>query len=234
MNTGIQDAFNLAWKLTMVLRGNAPETLLESYSAEREPVARSVVSLSDNLASIATLRYPISQAIRNRLMPILAGFEVLEHRIVERLAEIGVNYRRSPIVGQHGRWYTAGPVPGDRAPGLFNLLRGSRHVVFLFTGSHPEKEDLRAFGNIARYMRDGYPDEVTTHLIAREDLDWPGSKVLDPDGRAHHAYSAGVPCVYLIRPDGYIGFRSLSSDPLPLLEHMNRVYEPPMTGDVPV
>ncbi len=72
MNTGIQDACNLAWKLSMVLRGNAPDTLLASYSAEWVPVARSVVSLTGNLASIATLRHPVPQGIRNRLLPMLA------------------------------------------------------------------------------------------------------------------------------------------------------------------
>ena len=87
---------------------------------------------------------------------------------------------------------------------------------------------MRAFGNIDRYMREGYPDEVKTYLVARSDVEWQGNKVLDLDGKAHHAYATGVPSVYVIRPDGYVGFRSLSSDPLPLLEHLNRVYEPPL------
>lgn len=234
MNTGIQDACNLAWKLAMVLRGHAPESLLESYTAEREPVARSVLALTDNMTALATLRHPVSQKIRNRLIPILAGFDVLQHRLVDRLAEVSVNYRHSPIVGQSGRWYTASPVPGDRAIDaplgagrrLFDLLLGPCHVVLLFTAEHPQEDDLRGFENIARYMRDGYPQEVCTWLVARADLPWNGLKLIDGDGQAHHAYSAAVPCVYLIRPDGYVGFRSLSSDPLPLLEHLNRVYEP--------
>ncbi len=236
MNTGIQDAYNLAWKIGMVLRGNAPEALLESYTAEREPVARSVVTLTENLTTIATLRHPIPQKIRNRLLPILAGFEVLEQRLVNRLAEISVNYRGSPVVGQAGRWYTAVGLPGDRALDatlggdrrLFDWLRGTRHVVLLFSAEHPDEETLRGFENIERYMREGYAAEVTTYLIARADFAWPGPLVLDVDGAAHHNYAAGVPCVYLIRPDGYIGFRSLGSDPLPLLEYLNRVYEPPM------
>jgi 2-polyprenyl-6-methoxyphenol hydroxylase-like FAD-dependent oxidoreductase len=236
MNTGIQDAHNLAWKLAMVLRGNAPESLVESYSAEREPVARSVLALTENLTSIATLRHPISQKIRNRLIPILAGFEILEHRLVDRLAEMSINYRSSPIVGQAGRWYTAGPMPGDRAPDanlgegrhVVDLLRGTTHVVLLFAGDHPGEEEMRGFGNIDRYMREGYPGEISTYLIARGDLAWQGRMVVDRDGNAHHAYTAGVPCVYVIRPDGYIGFRSLSADPLPVLGHLTQVYEPPM------
>ena len=228
MNTGIQDSYNLAWKLAMVLRGNAPDTLLDSYTAERRPVARSVSALTENFASIASLRSPIPQGIRNRLIPVLAGFEVFEHRLVDRLAEISVNYRNSPAVGQFGRWYAAGPAAGDRAPRVFDLLRGTRHVVLLFAAEHTEKEDVRGFQNIERYMRDGYGSEISTHLIARTEMSWSGPMILDHDGAAHHAYGAGVPCVYLIRPDGYVGFRSLSADPLPLLEYLNRVYEPPM------
>ncbi len=235
MNTGIQDSFNLAWKLAMVLRGNAPDSLLASYTMEREAVASSVLALTENIASIANLRWPVSQQIRNRAMPILAGLEVVESRLVNRLAELSGNYRRSSIVGQTGRWYIATPLPGDRAPNsalgngrqLFELWR-ERHVVLLFTGEHPAAEDLRGFTNIDRYMRQGYPDEIVTYLVARIGVDWEGSKIVDTDGGIHRSYSAGVPCLYLIRPDGYVSFRSLSADPLPLIEHLNRVYEPPM------
>jgi 2-polyprenyl-6-methoxyphenol hydroxylase-like FAD-dependent oxidoreductase len=235
MNTGIQDAYNLAWKLAMVIRGDAPDSLLDSYTAEREPVARSVLALTGNLNAIATLRHPISQKIRNRLIPILASFDIVEHRLVERLAEIGINYRGSPIVGESGKWYAAGPMPGDRAldadlggKPLFDILHGSRHAVLLFAAEHPEAEDMRAFANIHRYMHDGYKDQIDTWLIARREVPWSGSMLLDPDGHAHHAYAAGVPCVYLVRPDGYVGFRSLTPDPLPLLEFLNRIFEPPV------
>jgi hypothetical protein len=192
------------------------------------------------MTAIATLRHPISQRLRNRLVPLLAGFEVLEQRLVDRLAEMSVGYRNSPIVSQSGRWYGTGPVPGDRAKDaivargehLFDFLLGTKHVVLLFTAEHVDEEQMRNFENIFRYMRDGYPEDVITYLVVRGDVDWPGPKIHDEDGNAHHGYAAGVPCLYLIRPDGYVGFRSLSTDPLPLLEHLNRIYEPPMKEDM--
>lgn len=241
MNTGIQDAYNLAWKLGMVFRGNAPESLLESYGAERQPVGKSMLALTSNMDAIAAMRHPISQGVRNRLLPILAGFEVFEQRIASRLAEISVNYRRSPIVGQSGRWYGSGPNPGDRAVDapvgsgkrVFDLLGGTRHAVLIFTAEHPGEDDLRNLSNLERYMRDGYPREVSTHVISRAELPGRASTIIDSGGAAHHAYAAGVPCIYLVRPDGYVGFRGLTTDPLPLLEHLNRVYEPPME-EVPV
>lgn len=234
MNTGVQDAFNLAWKLALVVAGTAPESLLESYSQEREPVARGVLALTDNMMSIATLRQPVSQKIRNRLIPILAGFDIIQQRLINRLAETSITYRGSPIVGQHGRWYASGPLPGDRALDaslkggrrIFDLLRGPGFTLLLFTAESPGKEVMRDFTNIARYMRDGYTGEVRTWLIARSELEWGGEVALDLEGTAHQRYVAGLPCLYLIRPDGYIGFRSLSSYAMPLLEYLNQIFEP--------
>jgi 2-polyprenyl-6-methoxyphenol hydroxylase-like FAD-dependent oxidoreductase len=56
MNTGIQDAANLAWKLALVLGGQAPDSLLDSYERERRPVAREVISTADRLTRLATMR----------------------------------------------------------------------------------------------------------------------------------------------------------------------------------
>jgi 2-polyprenyl-6-methoxyphenol hydroxylase-like FAD-dependent oxidoreductase len=56
MNTGVQDAFNLGWKLATVIRGEAGETLLNSYHAERYPVAASVIDFTGALTKIGTLR----------------------------------------------------------------------------------------------------------------------------------------------------------------------------------
>ena len=70
MNTGIQDAFNLAWKLALVMRDRAPVQLLGSYHVEREPVARGVLNLTDRITRMATIRNPIVQTARNILLPI--------------------------------------------------------------------------------------------------------------------------------------------------------------------
>ena len=123
MNTGIQDAYNLAWKLALVLSGKSPASLLDSYTTEREPVAGDVLSLTSRMTALATLRHPVPQHLRNRIMPLLAQFEVIEQRFLSRLGETSTNYRSSPIVSQYGRWWASKPVPGDRAPGIGDLLR---------------------------------------------------------------------------------------------------------------
>ena len=103
MNTGIQDAYNLAWKLGMLLRGNAPETLLDSYTAERQPVALSVATLAENLTSLAALRRPISQGIRNRLAPILASRQLRQVNPADLQSAGKFTYLPSRQLGHVGR-----------------------------------------------------------------------------------------------------------------------------------
>jgi len=67
MNTGIQDAFNLAWKLGLVIHDRSPASLLDSYNEEREPVAKMVLNLTDRLTRMATLQSPFGQQLRDAL-----------------------------------------------------------------------------------------------------------------------------------------------------------------------
>ena len=69
MNTGIGDAINLAWKLAAVLRGHAPDSLLDSYEAERIGFARRLVATTDRVFSFATAEGRIADIIRTRIVP---------------------------------------------------------------------------------------------------------------------------------------------------------------------
>jgi 2-polyprenyl-6-methoxyphenol hydroxylase-like FAD-dependent oxidoreductase len=233
MNAGIQDVHNLAWKLALTVQGKAAPSVLDSYGPERESTARSVMGLTEQLSTVSNLRSPVSQKIRNRMLPFLAQFEIFQQRISRQVANAGLNYRNSPIVSQHGRWYSPGPEPGERAldatladgSRLFDRLPGTKHAVLLFTAEHPSADSLRGFSNIARYMREGYPDDVRTILISRAGIDWDGEHIVDLSGTLHHRYGAGLPCAYVIRPDRYIGYRGLSTEPMPVLEYFGHLFE---------
>jgi 2-polyprenyl-6-methoxyphenol hydroxylase-like FAD-dependent oxidoreductase len=235
LNAGIQDAHNLAWKLAVAVRGRASELVLESYAVERQYAGRAVLALTEQLSAIANLRNPVSQQIRNRLLPVLAQFDIVQQRIARRIANAGLNYRDSPLVSQAGRWYSLGPAPGDQAldapiaggARLFDRIACARHVVLMFTGEQPSSENLRGFENTARYMHEGYAEGVQTILVSRAAMDWPGEKIVDVDGAIHHRYGAGLPCVYILRPDRYVGFRALSAEPMPVLEYFGRLSEEP-------
>ena len=212
MNTGIQDAFNLAWKLGLVAQGIASPRLLESYETERMPVARSVVNLTDRMTRTATARNPAIQHLRNVLVPLVSGIRFVKEAVAERLSEVAIDYRGTPWVENHG----LGPVhAGDRAPDvvlfdraaglerrLFELLKAPGFVLLAFEGYEGPaagQEILRGLpGKIYRIMRPG--QEQT-----------PGA-LEDRDCRARMVYGAGEEgLLVLIRPDGYVGYRGANS-----------------------
>jgi 2-polyprenyl-6-methoxyphenol hydroxylase-like FAD-dependent oxidoreductase len=92
MNTGIQDAANLAWKLAYVLRGKANGSLLDSYERERRPIAREVVSTTDRLTRLATLRSPVARRLRNALISMVGRIGQLPEKLARNLAGLDVAY----------------------------------------------------------------------------------------------------------------------------------------------
>src|SRR5919206_1059048 len=93
MNTGIQDAANLAWKLDYVLHAKANGSLLDSYERERRPVAREVVSTTDRLTRLATLRSPLARRLRNAGLQLAGRTDSLPRRLAINLAELDIVYR---------------------------------------------------------------------------------------------------------------------------------------------
>jgi hypothetical protein len=114
MNTGMQDAFNLAWKLALVCRGTLPaEALLGSYSPERSPVGDKVLADTGRLTQTATLRNPVAIAARNFAVSLLTGLPAVREALAQNFSEITIGYPRSPLNGPH---LSHGPAPGERMP----------------------------------------------------------------------------------------------------------------------
>jgi 2-polyprenyl-6-methoxyphenol hydroxylase-like FAD-dependent oxidoreductase len=114
MNTGMQDAFNLAWKLALVCRGGVrPKVLLDSYSNERSAVGRKVLDDATRLTSLALMRNPIAQAIRNSLGHLLLSLTPVRKAMAQNFSEIDISYPHSPLTGPAARGI-GGPVPGER------------------------------------------------------------------------------------------------------------------------
>ncbi len=105
MNTGLQDAWNLAWKLDLALRNHASEALLDSYGAERLPVIRSVITTTDLMTRAMGTPSRIAQTLRDAIIPMVSRLAPFQHAFVERLSELGIAYGGSPIVEGPGRRY---------------------------------------------------------------------------------------------------------------------------------
>ena len=186
MNTGIQDAHNLGWKLAAVLKGAAP-ALIDTYQEERLPVAASVLGLSNEL-----------------MRKVMATHSFGAARDDGRTLQLGVGYRASSL-SRDDRSETAGLRAGDRAPDatglvtqvgatrLFELLRGA-HFTLLVFGETPDLTDIRS--------RLPWLDLRTLRIVG--DLHGPDD-VIDSEGHLADAYQPQPGSLVLIRPDGYVG-----------------------------
>jgi 2-polyprenyl-6-methoxyphenol hydroxylase-like FAD-dependent oxidoreductase len=131
MNTGIQDAMNLAWKLALVIRGYAPGSLLDSYERERKQVAREVVATTHRITRSATMRSRVSRRIRNVLLSGADRTGWLAARLARNLAEIDITYRSGwSVDGSTAveRWAPKGDAALPGADPAFRLVVPSAHA----------------------------------------------------------------------------------------------------------
>jgi 2-polyprenyl-6-methoxyphenol hydroxylase-like FAD-dependent oxidoreductase len=173
MNTGIQDACNLAWKLALVCRGLcAEEPLLESYSIERSAVGDEVLKNAGRLTEMAIMRGEIKQSIRNHLASLVFGLAPVRHKMADAMTEVSVGYPESPLSG-HGAHVSGGPAAGERAPireGELPVGSGDTPRFVLFT----EADDSSAL------LPARYPDLLESEI--RKPFHEGGLWLVRPDG----------------------------------------------------
>lgn len=114
MNTGMQDAINLAWKLALVIRGlSTAPALLDSYDPERRAVGAGVIAASGRLTRMATIQNPLARRVRNALMQFVLGLAPVQHALEGSMTETSIRYDDSPL---NGVSWEAGPRAGSRMP----------------------------------------------------------------------------------------------------------------------
>jgi 2-polyprenyl-6-methoxyphenol hydroxylase-like FAD-dependent oxidoreductase len=150
MNTGLQDVWNLVWKLDLVLRGHGTEQLLESYSAERLPVIRQVVETTHLMTRALGAPSRLAQALRDAVIPMVSRLAPFQHAFVERLSELGIAYRGSPIVeGPGARYFDDSMRGGTGIRSRFLLVcdrdadPATREAATQFCAAHPDVVEIR-------------------------------------------------------------------------------------------
>jgi 2-polyprenyl-6-methoxyphenol hydroxylase-like FAD-dependent oxidoreductase len=173
MNTGMQDAINLAWKLALVCRGvYDTDKLLDSYSAERGAIGDQVLKAAGRLTAVAVMKNHTAQTLRNLLGGFLFGLAPLRRAMADTLTEISIGYPDSPLNGApaHG---LGGPAPGDRiAPVAGQVPVGA--------GDAPRFSLFGAPGVAASGLLRDYPDLLEPSL--RPPLAEGGLSLARPDG----------------------------------------------------
>lgn len=130
MNTGMQDAFNLAWKLALVIEGAAKPSLLDSYSPERSAVGDQVLRNAGRLTEAATITDPLLQDVRNTVLRFAASFPQIQQKVAGQLGEMDIAYPDSPLTAKEGH-VASGPKAGERWPNRLPDGAGGRHFIAL-------------------------------------------------------------------------------------------------------
>jgi 2-polyprenyl-6-methoxyphenol hydroxylase-like FAD-dependent oxidoreductase len=222
MNTGIQDAYNLAWKLALVLRGIADEPLLDSYHAERHPVGEQLLKTTDRMFSVFTGHGVLARTARGRMAPHLASHVLTSHSarlwFLGTLSQLRIHYPHSPINVSAGSGWHDAPAPGDRAreadvmvddkPGrVYDVLRGTHHTVLLFTGFDEHARPAIELCRIAERLEKTYPGLVTARVVSAERFADHPLALGDANRSAHRQYQVDAASAFIIRPDAHVGYR---------------------------
>lgn len=221
LNTGVQDAFNLGWKLALVVSGAAPDTLLDTYPAERLPVARDVLRESDRMTRLILLRSGLLQRLRNRVVRTLLSWPAVEHRVARGMSGLD---RLLPGSTPAAAGTAGGGIPvGARlpsvplahpedAPALLPFLRDTRLTLLVFPD---EGGDPRSMADTASSSASRWAPHVAVVRIGSSPVDAADGVelLLDPAGHLRSACTAGRPGFVLVRPDGYVAAKDIGAVP---------------------
>ena len=153
MNTGIQDGYNLAWKLAMVLRGHAGAKLLDSYNEERLENAKELLKTTDIFFNLAASPEPLMSFLRIHIFPYIAGaafkLGVVKRFIFPRISQIAINYRQSSL-SEHEGDDGLDVKAGDRMPyftvegaSVYDKLREPKFHVLSFSDGQETVGELK-------------------------------------------------------------------------------------------
>ena len=199
MNTGIQDALNLGWKLAFAATigpGSTLDPLLDSYEDERRPVARQVLALTHTLFWAEAASDPVARFVRGALAPLAAPavpYVLARRRLVAEgarlLSQLRVRYRQSELSVMGTPPHQRRPRPGDRLPDEWVMVAGARRRLHELTA------------------RPG------VHVLIDRDARIPEGRQLGPLVWLHRIDDRPGAGLSVVRPDGHVGYQSGTCDP---------------------
>ena len=216
MNTGLQDAYNLGWKLALVAGGGADPRLLDSYESERMPVAERLLSTTDRAFRLVVSDSRLAELLRTKILARIAAF-AMAREPVQRFAfrvvsQTGIHYRASTLSQSQAGLPKDAPRGGDRFPWL-RLRLGSDETT---TDLYASLDDTR-FNLLLAGQRPpdpglaGFPDLLTVSTIPT-----------DPHNDEELARARIPPLsFYLLRPDGHVGLCGERLEPVTLTRYLS-------------
>lgn len=194
MNTGIQDGYNLAWKMALVVKGLAGEKLLETYNEERLENAKNLLKTTDRFFDFGANPDPVIAYIRTHIFPHVAGFvmnlDAVGHLVFPLISQTGINYRHSSLSGKMDLTFKV--KSGDRIP-YFTLANGS-----IYDELHEPKFHWLTFSD--------NQDTTPRNGVEREYAYLMDFHTIPLSPCVTEIFSSSKPFHVLLRPDNYIAF----------------------------
>ncbi len=205
MNTGIQDAFNLVWKVAAVLKDEADEKILDTYDEERKPIGRILLKRTDGFFRVIVVKNPVFVAIRNFLFPLgaklISRFVSLRRRALIFISQIGIHYEFSSAVKTESKSKTILRA-GRRVPDL-KLTNDRNEEIRLFDLIKDYKYHLVLFNTNESPFKKNYETIKITSDSNKDKTDF----YFDVNGEFRKKFGVEKG-IFLIRPDGYLEYAS--------------------------
>jgi 2-polyprenyl-6-methoxyphenol hydroxylase-like FAD-dependent oxidoreductase len=219
MNTGMQDAFNLAWKLAAVIRGEGGQTLLDSYNAERHPIGKKVIGFTSMLTKAGTLKGG-ARRVRNVVIQAVSGVAPATRAMASNVEETNVKYRNSPItVGRRLR--RAKVVAGEHLPHVSDAALQKQ----IGAVCSPQNLGHVVLTVAARQVAPAAGAGQTQVLVTADDTHVAGydAVVADPKGVVAQRLGLKDGGRVAIRPDGYIGAIAALDDTTTIADYFAKI-----------
>jgi 2-polyprenyl-6-methoxyphenol hydroxylase-like FAD-dependent oxidoreductase len=211
MNTGIQDGYNLAWKLAMAVRGSAGEKILETYNEERLPNAETLLKTTDRFFNLVASPEPLLTFIRMNVFPAIAGvafsIDAVRRFVFPRISQIAINYRQSSLSEHQGEGEFAVKA-GDRMPyfeidgaSVYDRLREPTFHLLMFSDGRQETIHLDVDHEFYELM-DYHEFPIYPHIA--------------------EVFGSAESFNVLLRPDNYIATISRGTSLTPIENYLKR------------
>lgn len=213
MNTGIQDGYNLAWKLAFVLQGKAEEKILETYNSERLENAENLLKTTDRMFNFLAGDAWFTNLIRDYLFPRLMGtalsIESVRIEFFKRLSQIGINYRTHAL-SEHTGETDFNVKAGDRLPyflvdgaSIFDKLREPKFHLLVFSDGERDFHEIK--------------DELESATV--------DFHIIPMYPHVTEIFGTEKPFMILLRPDNYVAFISAETSSDSVKNYFRKIVE---------
>jgi 2-polyprenyl-6-methoxyphenol hydroxylase-like FAD-dependent oxidoreductase len=232
LNTGMQDVYNLVWKLALTEKGQAKPELLKTYHEERFPVGHQVLKKTDLMTRMILIKNPLLVFLRNHFIRFMTSFTPIKNFMIKDLAELSISYAKSSIVHHSGhiKSLKAGdylppfelwdPVTQQQINSTL-LTQGIQHHLFIFNGLNTDAS--LPLISLANSLAEKYPDSLKVHLVMPEKSALPSGTfnvLIDKQQHVHQHFKLTESALILIRPDKYIGIAQMPINKNALLDEL--------------